>query len=278
MTKAASMGIIQSNRLLAVYPAAGIAMPSATLELVHLPAGRLLYDCGQRVTHAYFPVTAVVSLMLLMKSGATMEIASVGDEGMIGLPLVMGGDVMPSRAEVRTAGLAYRIKAADLKHDFSELPLMRSVILLYAQTLLTQVSQSSACNRHHSVSQQLCRWLLLALDRAQADQLSITHQSIANMLGVRREGVTEATGKLEQAGIISHMRGRITVLDRARLEAACCECYSIVRDEFSRLRERASALADAEEVTESNLASRRWTAGMMLREPARVPAGEVVRR
>jgi len=259
MTKAASIGIINSNRLLAVYPAAGATSPSATLELVHLPAGRLIYDCGQRITHVYFPVTAVVSLMLLMKSGATMEIASVGDEGLVGLPVVMGGDAMPSRAEVRTGGLAYRIKASDLKQDFSDLAPLRSAILMYAQTLLTQVSQSSACNRHHSVSQQLCRWLLLALDRTKSDQLSITHQSIANMLGVRREGVTEATGKLEQAGIISHMRGRITVVDRKRLEAACCECYSIVSEEFTRLRERSMALADTDEVRESSLSASRWS-------------------
>lgn len=272
MTKTAAIGMVHSNRLLAVYPAAGQIMPSADLELVHLPAGRLLYDCGQRITHAYFPVTAVVSLMLLMKSGATMEIASVGDEGLVGLPLVMGGDVMPSRAEVRTGGLAYRIKAADLKRDFGDLPLMRTAILLYAQTLLTQVSQSSACNRHHSVSQQLCRWLLLALDRAQSNQLSITHQSIANMLGVRREGVTEATGKLEQAGIIGHVRGKITVLDRPRLEASCCECYGIVRDEFARLRERATELAGHDDHTES-LTMRRWSTGSAPQE-TRVTVGE----
>jgi CRP-like cAMP-binding protein len=274
MTNVPSVGMIHSNRLLAVYPAAGQGKAPTDLELVHLPAGRLLYDCGQRITYAYFPVTAVVSLMLLMKSGATMEIASVGDEGLVGLPLVMGGDVMPSRAEVRTGGLAYRIKASDLKRDFSDLPLLRTAILLYAQTMLTQVSQSSACNRHHAVSQQLCRWLLLSLDRAQSNQLSITHQSIANMLGVRREGVTEATGKLEQAGIIAHVRGKITVLDRARLDAACCECYAMVRTEFARLRERSVELAGRDDEIDTGASMQRWSHGATAQDAARIPATE----
>ena len=238
----ATVAHIHRNLLLSAYPVATHHDLAAKLELVHLEQGELLYDCGQRITHAYFPISAVVSLMLLMENGATMEIASVGAEGIVGLPLAMGGDAMPSRAEVRAAGFAYRIKASDLKQEFGESPVMRDAILLYAQALMTLISQSSACNRHHSVSQQLCRWLLLALDRTQSNDIAITQQAIANMLGVRREGVTEATGKLEQAGINSHVRGRITVLDRARLEATCCECYGTVKNEFAQLRRRAAEL------------------------------------
>lgn len=253
ITKILSPEFAHKNGLHSVHPAAKQVGSASPFELVHLPAGHVIYDCGQKITSVYFPVTAVVSLMLLMKNGATMEIASVGDEGMIGLPLVMGGSTMPSRAEVRIGGLAYRMKAPDLIRDFGEFPLLRSAILRFAQTLLTQVSQSSACNRHHSVNQQLCRWLLLALDRAKSDHLLITHQAIAHMLGVRREGVTEAIGKLEQAGIVSHSRGRINVLSRARLEAACCECYGIVSREFQELRERSRQLADSDELVERSL-------------------------
>lgn len=238
----ASIENIHKHRLLAVCAGTHPLQLEASMELVHLDSAQLLYDCGQRLTHAYFPLSAVVSLTLLMENGATMEIASVGDEGLVGLPLVLGGDTMPSRAEVRSSGWAYRIRASDLKRAFVDTPVLHEAVLLYAQALMTQISQSSACNRHHTVSQQLCRWLLLALDRGQSNQLGITQQSIANMLGVRREGITEATGKLEQAGLVSHVRGRITVLDRARLEGACCECYGIIKNEFDSLRQRTAQL------------------------------------
>lgn len=227
------------NGPLSVHP----DVVSAPLELVHLTAGELIYDYGDPIDYAYFPLTTVVSLTLLLQSGATVEIASVGKEGLLGLPIVMGGTTMNSRAEVRTSGLAYRMKASDLKREFNEYPKTRTAILEYAQTMLTKVSQLSACNRHHSVTQQLTRWLLLALDREQAVELKVTHQAIAHRLGVRREGITEATGKLEQAGIILHSRGSITVLDRKRLEATCCECYGIVKAEFARLRQRTVELA-----------------------------------
>ncbi|WP_170845214.1 Crp/Fnr family transcriptional regulator [Chitinasiproducens palmae] len=237
---------LDRHLLLRACPESGMAALAARMERVQLSAGQLLYDSGERITHVYFPITAVVSFMVLMENGATMEIASTGSEGVVGLPATMGCDTMPSRAEVRCGGLALRIRTFDLKRELEQIPLLKKAFLLYAQMLLTQISQLSACNRHHSVSQQLCRWLLLALGRSGSSHIAITQQAVANMLGVRREGVTEASGKLQQAGIINHVRGRVTVLDRARLAAAACECHGIMQHSLDELRTRLAELGEDE--------------------------------
>jgi CRP-like cAMP-binding protein len=187
------------------------------------------------LNHVYFPTTAIVSLLYVMENGASAEIAVVGNEGVVGIALFMGGDTVPNRAVVQSAGQAYRLQGQLLKEEFNRAGALQHLLLRYTLAMLTQMAQTAVCNRHHSVDQQLCRWLLLSLDRLPSNELIMTQELIANMLGVRREGVTEAVGKLQSAGLIDHERGRITVLDRPGLETRVCECYDVVRNEFARL-------------------------------------------
>ena len=197
--------------------------------------GDVLYESGATLRHVFFPTTSIVSLLYVMADGASAEIAIVGNEGVLGISLFMGGETTPSRAIVQSAGHAFRIKAELLKGEFARFGATMQLLLRYTQALITQMSQTAVCNRHHSVDQQLCRWLLLSLDRLTSNELSMTQELIANMLGVRREGVTEAAGKLQDAGLIRYQRGKITVLDRLGLEARSCECYQVVKTEFDRL-------------------------------------------
>lgn len=223
------------NHLLAALPAAEFARLSPHLELVPMPLGEALYESGGRLNHVYFPTTSIVSLLYVLEDGASAEIAVVGNEGILGISLFMGGETTPSRAVVQSAGYGYRLKAQLLKQEFNRAGPVLRLLLRYTQALITQMSQTAVCNRHHSVEQQLCRWLLLSLDRLSSDSLNMTQELIANMLGVRREGVTEAAGKLQRAGLIRYSRGRIEVLDRPGLEEAVCECYAVVKTEFDRL-------------------------------------------
>ncbi|NOT14483.1 MAG: Crp/Fnr family transcriptional regulator [Methylotenera sp.] len=205
------------------------------LELIELPLGKVLCESGEKLKHVYFPTTSIISLLYVMEDGASAEIAVVGNEGMLGVPILLGGDTTPSRAVVQSAGHGYRMKAHVLKNEFNQAGPFQRLLLRYTQALITQMSQTAVCNRHHSVEQQLCRWLLLSIDRLSGDELNMTQELIANMLGVRREGVTEAAGKLQYAGLIHYSRGHIKVIDRKGLEAKCCECYQVVKDEFDRL-------------------------------------------
>jgi len=205
------------------------------LSFVSMPLGKVLYESGESLKHIYFPTDSIVSLLYVMKDGASAEIAVVGNEGAIGVALFMGGETTPSRAIVQSAGSAFRLEGKRLKTEFSRHGQMLHVLLRYTQSLITQMAQTAVCNRHHSVNQQLCRWLLLSLDRLRSNELKMTQELIANMLGVRREGVTAAAGELQKAGVIRYSRGRITVLDRAKLEQLSCECYSVVKRESDRL-------------------------------------------
>lgn len=205
------------------------------LQLVPMPLGRVLYESGDIQRHVYFPTDCIISLLYVMADGASAEISVVGREGIIGVSLFMGGETTPSRAIVQSAGSAYRLIGQQLKDEFHRNGEMQLLLLRYTQALLTQMAQTAVCNRHHSVDQQLCRWLLLSLDRLPSNQLTMTQELIANMLGVRREGVTEAAGKLQKLGIIEYVRGKITVLDRPGLERRCCECYAVVKKETDRL-------------------------------------------
>jgi CRP-like cAMP-binding protein len=223
------------NRLLAVLPAAEGERLYPHLELVPMPLGGVVYESGSRLDHVYFPTNSIVSLLYVMADGASAEIAVVGNEGLVGVALFMGGETTPSRAIVQSAGHAYRLKSHLLKQEFTRAGAMQHLLLRYTQALLTQMAQTAVCNRHHSVDQQLCRWLLLSLDRLPSNELTMTQELIANMLGVRREGVTESAGKLQSAGLIHYSRGRITVLDRPGLEARACECYGVVKRECDRL-------------------------------------------
>lgn len=223
------------NHLLRALPAAESERLFPHLELVTMPLGSVLYESGSTLRHVYFPTTSIVSLLYVMEDGASAEIAVVGNEGMVGVALFMGGETTPSRALVQSGGFAYRLKGQVLKEEFHRAAAMQYLLLRYTQALLTQMAQTAVCNRHHSVDQQLCRWLLLSLDRLPSNKLSMTQELIANMLGVRREGVTEAAGKLQADGLIRYSRGHITVLDRPRLERQCCECYQVVKREFDRL-------------------------------------------
>ena len=225
----------RQNHLLAALPAEDLERLSKRLKLVTLPLGDALYESGSRQRAVYFPTTAIVSLLYTLADGASAEIAVVGNEGIIGVSLFMGGETTPSRAVVQSAGYAYRMSGKFLKEEFTLGGAMQHLLLRYTQALLTQMAQTAVCNRHHSVDQQLCRWLLLSLDRLVGDELVMTQELIANMLGVRREGVTEAAGHLQSAGLIKYSRGLITVLDRAGLEARTCECYAVVKKEFDRL-------------------------------------------
>ena len=205
------------------------------LEPVDLPLGHVLYESGGPLDHVYFPTTAIVSLLYVMENGASAEIAVVGNEGLIGISLFMGGESTPSRAVVQSAGKGYRLPAHAIKEEFDRSHAVMHLLLRYTQALITQMAQTAVCNRHHSLDQQLCRWLLLSLDRLAGSELVMTQELIANMLGVRREGVTEAALKLQQAGLIRYARGRIQVLDRPGLEKRTCECYDVVRKEYARL-------------------------------------------
>ncbi len=205
------------------------------LELIPMPLGKILYESGDVLRHVYFPIDSIVSLLYVMEDGASAEISVVGNEGLIGVALFMGGETTPSRAIVQSAGHAYRLLGQRLKDEFHRNGELQLLLLRYTQALLTQMAQTAVCNRHHSVDQQLCRWLLLSLDRLPTNQLTMTQELIANMLGVRREGVTEAAGKLQKLGVIRYARGRITVLDRPHLEELCCECYAVVKKETDRL-------------------------------------------
>ena len=225
----------RQNHLLAALPAAESQRLFTHLELVPMPLGHVLYESGNTLHHVYFPTGSIVSLLYVMVDGSSAEIAVVGNEGVIGVALFMGGETMPNRAVVQSAGYAYRLQGQLLKEEFNRSGVLQHLLLRYTQALLTQMAQTAVCNRHHSVDQQLCRWLLLSLDRLPSNELSMTQELIANMLGVRREGVTEAAGKLQSAGLINYSRGRITVLDRPRLEAQACECYQVVKTEFDRL-------------------------------------------
>lgn len=225
----------RQNHLLDALPAIDHNRIAARLELVTLKLGDVLYEPGVPLRYVYFPATAIVSLLYVMEDGSSAEIAIVGNEGILGIALFMGGDTTPSRAVVQSAGHAYRLKAQLLKDEFARFGPFLRVLLRYTQALITQMAQTAVCNRHHTVDQQLCRWLLLSLDRLESNELTMTQELIANMLGVRREGVTEAAGKLQHAGLIHYRRGKIMVLDRPRLEARSCECYQVVKTEFDRL-------------------------------------------
>lgn len=223
------------NHLLAALPDAEFARLALHLELVEMPLGEVLYEPGGRMSHAFFPTTAIVSLHYVTESGASAETAGVGNEGVVGIALFMGGDSTPSSAVVQTTGHAYRLEARLLKQEFARAGLMQRLLLRYTQALITQMIQTAACNRHHSVEQQLCRWLLLTLDRGAPRELVMTQELVASMLGVRREGITEAAGALQRAGVIRYRRGHITVLERAGLETRTCECYAVVKKELDRL-------------------------------------------
>ena len=223
------------NHLLAALPTAEFDRLAPHLELVPMRLGDCLYEPGGRMQHVYFPTTGIVSLLIMLESGSSAEIAGVGNEGVIGISLFMGGDTTPSTAVVQTAGHAYRLPARLLKEDFNRGGLMQRLLLRYTQALLTQMCQTAACNRHHSIEQQLCRWLLLTLDRLSSNELVMTQELVASALGVRREGITEAAGNLQRAGIIRYRRGHIAVVERSGLEARACECYAVVRTEVGRL-------------------------------------------
>jgi CRP-like cAMP-binding protein len=231
---ASSMDVKQ-NQLLAALPEAARLHWAPFLQPVDLPLGKVLYESGGTLTHVYFPITAIVSLLYVMEDGSSAEIAVVGNEGIVGISLFMGGASTPSRAVVQSAGQGLRLSAAMMMMEFNRAGPVLRLLLRYTQALITQMAQTAVCNRHHTLDQQLCRWLLLSLDRLQSDELVMTQELIANMLGVRREGVTEAAGRLQQAGLIKYTRGHITVLDRRGVEARCCECYGVVRKEYDRL-------------------------------------------
>jgi len=225
----------KQNHLLAALPAEIFGRILPHLELVQMPLGQVLYDSGCQLQHVYFPATAIVSLHYVMEDGASAEIAGVGNEGMLGVALFLGGNTTPSLATVQTGGHGYRMKVRSMMEEFNRAGPMMRLMLRYTQALMTQMSQTAVCNRHHTVEQQLCRWLLLTLDRLPSNELTMTQELIAGMLGVRREGITEIAGNLQRAGLISYRRGHITALDRAGLETRTCECYAVVKKEFHRL-------------------------------------------
>ena len=236
----AIMSTPNQNHLLAALPAEILERISPHLELISMPLGEVLCESGGQLQHVYFPTTAIVSLHYVMENGASTEIAGVGNEGVLGISLFMGGNTTPSRATVQTAGYGYRLKGRLLMEEFNRAGgrrtgALQNLLLRYTQALITQMSQTPVCNRHHSVEQQLCRWLLLTLDRLPSNELTMTQELIAGMLGVRREGITEAAGKLREEGIIDYRRGHISVLKRDGLEKLSCECYGVVKVEFDRL-------------------------------------------
>jgi CRP-like cAMP-binding protein len=225
----------KENHLLDALPPGDYERVASHLELMPMSLGDVLYESGAKSRYVYFPTTCIISLLYVMADGASAEIAVVGNEGILGISLFMGGNTTPSRAIVQSAGYAFRLKADLLTHEFERYGPTMHLLLRYTQALITQMSQTAVCNRHHSIDQQLCRWLLLSLDRLASNELSMTQELIGNMLGVRREGVTEAAGKLQTAGLIEYNRGHIKVLDRPRLEQRVCECYAVVKRESDRL-------------------------------------------
>jgi CRP-like cAMP-binding protein len=222
------------NQLLAALPPAEWSRWLPRLEPVEMPLGDVLYESGGEMSHVYFPINSIVSLLYVMENGASAEIAVVGNEGLVGISLFMGGESTPGRAVVQSAGQGFRLKAQTIKEEFNRAPVLH-LLLRYTQALITQMAQTAVCNRHQTLDQQLCRWLLLSLDRLQGNELVMTQELIANMLGVRREGVTEGALKLQLAGLIRYARGHITVLDREGLERRSCECYAVVKTEYDRL-------------------------------------------
>ena len=231
----------KGNRLLASLPEAEWQRWLSQLEHVEMPLAKVLYESGSTLSHVYFPTTAIVSLLYVLEDGSSAEIAVVGYEGLVGISLFMGGESTPSRAVVQSAGNGYRLSSQVIKHETKRAPVLH-LLLRYTQALITQMSQTAVCNRHHTLDQQLCRWLMLSLDRLRGSELVMTQELIANMLGVRREGVTEAALKLQQAGLIRYARGRISVLDRAGLAKRTCECYAVVKAEYDRLLPGATAI------------------------------------
>ena len=225
----------QQNHLLAALPAEARERIAPYLELAQLPLGKVLYESGDTLRHVYFPTDAIVSLLYVMANGASAEIAVVGNEGLVGVAMFMGGESTTSRAIVQSAGTAYRLLGKRFKDEVNRHSELLHLVLHYTQALITQMAQTAVCNRHHSIDQQLCRWLLLSLDRLSGDHLDMTQELIANMLGVRREGVTDAAGRLQQLGVITYSRGHIRVLDRPQLEQLSCECYAVVKKETDRL-------------------------------------------
>ena len=234
MTETPDTPDAKNNQLLAALPAAEWQRWMPQLEAIELPLGKVLYESGSTLSHAYFPTTAIVSLLYVLENGSSAEIAVVGNEGLVGISLFMGGESTPSRAVVQSAGKGLRLPAQVIKDEFKHAPVLH-LLLRYTQALITQMSQTAVCNRHHSLDQQLCRWLLLSLDRLQGNELVMTQELISNMLGVRREGVTEAALQLQASGLIRYSRGRIVVLDRPGLEKRTCECYGVVKKEYDRL-------------------------------------------
>lgn len=226
---------LEQNHLLAALPVTEFKRLSPHLELVAMPRGQVLYESGGHLRHAYFPTTSIVSLLSVMEDGASTEIAMVGNEGVLGIALFLGGETTLNHAVGQNAGYGYRLKAQLLKQEFSRGGPLMHLLLRYTQTLITQMAQTAVCNRHHSLEQRFCRWLLLSMDRSSSTELPVTHELIANMLGVRREGVTEAAGKLQRESLIRYSRGHITVIDRAKLEQIVCECYTVVKKESDRL-------------------------------------------
>src|ERR1700733_4400835 len=225
----------EQNHILDALPPAERERLFPHLKLVSLPLGKVLYESGDRLQHIYFPTDSIISLLYVLEDGASAEIAVVGNDGAIGVALFMGGETTTNRAIVQSSGFAYKLTGARLKREFNRHGEALNILLRYTQALITQMAQTAVCNRHHSVDQQLCRWLLLSLDRLSSSQLNMTQELIANMLGVRREGVTEAAGKLQKLGVIVYSRGQIEVLDRGALERLCCECYAVVKKETDRL-------------------------------------------
>ena len=232
---------INKNHLLAALPQAEWQRWLPQCESVQMPLGQVLYEPDDTLSHAYFPTTSIVSLLYVMENGASAEIAVVGNDGLVGISLFMGGESTPSRAVVQSTGAGIRIPAQLIKDEFNRSGAVMHLLLRYTQALITQMAQTAVCNRHHTLDRQLCRWLLLSLDRLQGNQLVMTQELIANMLGVRREGVTEAAQKLQDAGLIRYARGHITVLDRPALESRSCECYAVVKKEYDRLLPREPA-------------------------------------
>jgi len=233
----------QQNHLLSALPAEVRSRLFPKLELIEMPYGKVLYKSGDTMQHVYFPIDSIVSLLYVMESGASAEVSVVGDEGFIGVALLMGGDSTPSQAMVQSAGHAYRLTAQQFKDELHRHGDMQVLLLRYTQALITQMTQTAVCNRHHSVEQQLCRWLLLCMDRVPGRELHMTQELMANMLGVRREGITEAAGNLQKEGAIEYKRGRITVLNRPLIEKLSCECYAVVRKETDRLMPFSTASA-----------------------------------
>lgn len=238
MPKPPQLPKLRVNHLLDALPAAVFGRLLPNLELVELPLGKVLYESGDTLRHVYFPIDCIVSLLYVMENGASAEISVVGREGMIGVALFMGGESTPSRAIIQSGGYAYRLLSRKFKEEFNLHTELLMLLLRYSQSLITQMAQTAVCNRHHSIDQQLCRWLLLSLDRLPTNRLTMTQELIANMLGVRREGVTEAAGKLQKLGVIEYSRGQINVLDRPKLEQLSCECYAVVKKETDRLMPR----------------------------------------